>query len=144
MNKPQFPYLGNQVIISSGRVTHHSYDDFIFLFGKKGVSISSPATFTVDANERTIIASPKIELGYQAQTVGEPVLLGKSTVFQLGRLIESLIKVSDALNQLALGEEDAASAISKIVKTTEVLSDTAKSVQGRLETDCLSNNTYTK
>jgi hypothetical protein len=67
MFTPTFPYLGNQVIISSGRVVNHSYDDFIFLFGKKGVSISSPATFTVDANEKTILASPKIELGYQAE-----------------------------------------------------------------------------
>ena len=144
MNKPTFPYLGNQVIISSGRVTHHSYDDFIFLFGKKGVAISSPATFTVDANERTVIASPKIELGYQAQTAGEPVLLGKSTVFQLGRLIDSLQQMSNALNKIAVGEEDTASAIAEIVKTTKVLSDTAKSVKGRLESDCLSNNTYTK
>ena len=62
MYVPQFPYIGNQVIITSGRVTQHSYDDFIFLFGKKGVAISSPATFTVDANERTIVASPKIEV----------------------------------------------------------------------------------
>ena len=36
MYKPEFPYKGNQVIISSGRVTNHSYDDFIFMFGKKG------------------------------------------------------------------------------------------------------------
>ena len=144
MYTPQFPYKGNQVIITSGRVTHHSYDDFIFLFGKKGVSVSSPATFTVDANERTIIASPKIELGYQAQFQGEPVLLGKTTAFQLGRLIDSIQQMSDALNKLALGEEDAASAIAMIVKTTKVLSDTAKNVKGRLQTNCLSNNTYTR
>ena len=31
MYKPEFPYKGNQVIISSGRVTNHSYDDFIFI-----------------------------------------------------------------------------------------------------------------
>ena len=40
MYVPQFPYTGNQAIITSGRVTHHSYDDFIFLFGKKGVAIN--------------------------------------------------------------------------------------------------------
>ena len=144
MYTPQFPYLGNQVIISSGRVTHHSYDDFIFLFGKKGVAISSPATFTVDANERTVLASPKIELGYQAQIQGEPVLLGNTTAFQLGRLIDAIQQMSDALNQLAVGDEDTANAIAGIVKTTKVLSDTAKSVKGRLGTDCLSNNTYTR
>jgi hypothetical protein len=142
MYTPQFPYLGNQVIITSGRVTHHSYDDFIFLFGKKGVSISSPATFTVDANERTIIASPKIELGYQAQSKGEPVLLGSTTVKQLGDLLIALQSMSDAINKLAVGSTDPA--IVAIKTTSGVLSDTAKTVNRNLNSICLSKNTYTK
>jgi len=142
MYTPQFPYLGNQVIITSGRVTHHSYDDFIFLFGKKGVSISSPATFTVDANERTIIASPKIELGYQAESKGEPVLLGSATVKQLGDLLIALQSMSDAINKLAVGSTDPA--IVAIKTTSGVLSDTAKTVNRNLNSICLSKNTYTK
>ena len=138
---PQFPYLGNQVILSSGRVVHHSYDDFIFLFGKKGVAVSSPATFTVDANERTILASPKIELGYQAETNGEPVLLGRSTIVQLGFLLDSIKSVSDALNKLTA--ETPETAIPGIVQTTTVLSEIAKSVKAQLVT-CLSTNTFTK
>ena len=141
MYTPQFPYTGNQVIITSGRVTHHSYDDFIFMFGKKGVAISSPATFTVDANEKTIIASPKIELGYNAK---EPVLLGRTTAVQLARLFDQLKEVSDALNKIAVGEEDTASAIAQIVKSTKVLSDTITNVNRRLQSECLSKNTYTK
>lgn len=141
MYTPQFPYTGNQVIITSGRVTHHSYDDFIFMFGKKGVAISSPATFTVDANEKTIIASPKIELGYNAK---EPVLLGRTTAVQLTRLFDQLKEVSDALNKIAVGEEDTASAIAQIVKSTKVLSDTITNVNRRLQSECLSKNTYTK
>lgn len=138
---PQFPYLGNQVIISSGRVVHHSYDDFIFLFGKKGVAVSSPATFTVDANERTILASPKIELGYQAETTGEPILLGRSTVVQLGLLIDSIKNLSNALNKLTA--ETPETAIPGIVQTTTVLSETAIAVKAQL-TACLSSNTFTK
>jgi hypothetical protein len=141
MYTPKFPYTGNQVIITSGRVTHHSYDDFIFLFGKKGVAISSPSTFTVDANEKTIIASPKIELGFNAI---EPVLLGRTTAVQLVRLFEQLKQVSDSLNKLAVGEEDTAGAIAQIVSSTKVLSDTIKNVNGRLQSECLSNNTYTR
>ena len=130
------------MIITSGRVTHHSYDDFIFLFGKKGVSISSPATFTVDANERTIIASPKIELGYQAESKGEPVLLGSATVKQLGDLLIALQSMSDAINKLAVGSTDPA--IVAIKTTSGVLSDTAKTVNRNLNSICLSKNTYTK
>ena len=142
MYTPQFPYLGNQVIITSGRVTHHSYDDFIFLFGKKGVSISSPATFTVDANERTIIASPKIELGYQAEIVGEPIMLGKTTAQQLGRLLDAIEALSNALNGLKIGQVD--TAIPVIVQTSKVLSSTAKSVKAQLNSKCLSKTTYSK
>lgn len=140
---PQFPYTGNQVIITSGRVINHSYDDFIFLFGKKGVAISSPASFTVDANERTIIASPKIELGYQAQATGEPVLLGRSTVVQLSLLIDSIKSLSDALNKLTA--ETPETAIPGIVQTTTVLSEIATSVKAQLfSPTCLSTNTFTK
>jgi hypothetical protein len=142
MYTPQFPYLGNQVIITSGRVTHHSYDDFIFLFGKKGVSISSPATFTVDANERTIIASPKIELGYQAQSKGEPILLGKTTATQLGFLLDAIQNLSNALVKLSAEEPEIAVPI--IIQTAKVLSSTAKTVKAQLSTKCLSQNTYTK
>ena len=142
MYTPQFPYLGNQAIITSGRVTIHSYDDFIFLFGKKGVSISSPVTFTVDANERTIIASPKIELGCQAEIKGEPVLLGKTTVSQLGYLLDSIQNLSDALAKLSAEEPEIS--IPLIIQAATVLKDTAGTVKAQLNTKCLSKNTYTK
>ena len=142
MYVPQFPYIGNQVIITSGRVTHHSYDDFIFLFGKKGVAISSPATFTVDANERTIVASPKIELGYQAEAKGEPVLLGKSTAIQLGFLLDAIQNLSDALGKMSAEQLEVA--IPGILQTSKVLSGTAKTVKEQLNSACLSKNTYTK
>jgi hypothetical protein len=142
MYTPQFPYLGNQAITTSGRVVIHSYDDFIFLFGKKGVAISSPATFTVDANERTIIASPKIELGYQAQAQGEPLLLGRTTVQQLGYLLDAVKNLSDAL--ALLNSEEPETSVPIIIQTATVLSDTAKTVKAQLNNKCLSQNTYTK
>jgi hypothetical protein len=142
MYTPQFPYLGNQAITTSGRVVIHSYDDFIFLFGKKGVAISSPATFTVDANERTIISSPKIELGYQAEAEGEPLLLGDTTTKQLGYLLDAVQNLSNALAQL--NSEELETSVPIIIQTATVLSDTAKNVKAQLNTKCLSKNTYTK
>lgn len=142
MYTPQFPYTSNQAIITSGRVTMHSYDDFVFVFGKKGVAVSSPYTFTVDANERVIIASPKIELGFQAERTGEPVLLGKSTATQLGRLLDAIQNLSNALNKLEIGQMD--TAIPLIKSTSNILSATAKNVKAQLQAKCLSQNTYTK
>jgi hypothetical protein len=142
MYQPQFPYLGNQVIITSGRVTHHSYDDFIFLFGKKGVAISSPATFTVDANEKTTIASPKIELGFSALRVGEPVLLGTTTAIQLGFLIDALVNLGAALQEMSA--EELETAIPKIVNTSKVLQGIGNRVKAQLNSTCLSKNTFTR
>lgn len=142
MYQPQFPYLGNQVIISSGRVVHHSYDDFIFLFGKKGVSISSPATFTVDANEKTTIASPQIELGFNALRIGEPVLLGTSTTIQLGFLIDALVNLGAALQEMSA--EELETAIPRIVNTSKVLQGIGSRVKAQLTATCLSKNTFTR
>lgn len=141
MFKPDFPYLGDQAIITSGRVVIHSKDDFVFLFGKKGVAVSSPTSFTVDANERTILASPKIELGYQAEVNGSPVLLGNKTVEQLGFLLDAIKNLSDALNKLSAGSLEVA--IPGILQTTTVLSDQATSIKAQLRTNCLSQTTYT-
>ena len=142
MYKPTFPYQGNQVIITSGRVVQHSYDDFIFLFGKKGVSISSPATFTVDANERTIIASPKVELGYEAEKGGESVLLGKSTVKQLSDLLDGIKALCDALASMKATELE--KAVPGIVQTSTILSGQATTIKNQLNNNCLSKTTYTK
>jgi hypothetical protein len=139
---PQFPYVGNQAIITSGRVTIHSYDDFIFLFGKKGVAISSPNTFTVDANERTIITSRTIELGYRAETFGEPILLGQSTITQLGFLFKAIENLANALKEL--DSESLESSFPLIVQTAVVLEDTAKTVSSKISTKCLSKTTFSR
>ena len=142
MFKPEFPYKGNQVIISSGRVTHHSKDDFIFLFGKKGVSISSPATFTIDTNEKTVIASPLIELGLRAKIEGDPVMLGDKTAAQLGQLIDTLVSLANGLS--ALNESNLAGAIPQIVASAKILSSVAPIIKAQLQTTCQSKITFTK
>jgi hypothetical protein len=142
MYKPEFPYKGNQVIISSGRVTNHSYDDFIFMFGKKGVSISSPATFTVDATESTSISSGFIELGLRAKLEGEPILLGRKTAFQLGQLLDSLQDLGKSLSNI--NESGLAKALPEIIKSAKILADTAPVIKKQLQGPCLSKTTYTK
>lgn len=141
MYTPEFPYLGNQAIVSSGRVVVHSYDDFVFQFGKKGVAISTPATVTMDVGERAIIAAPKIELGYNAELNGQPILLGNSTVTQLGILCDQLIELGDALSKLT--EKEPEKAIPLIVKAAQTTRDLSKQVKTQLEVNCLSKATYT-
>lgn len=141
MYKPEFPYLGNQAIISSGRVVAHSKDDFIFLFGKKGIGLSTPATVNLDVNERVIIASPKIELGYQAETRGDAALLGDKTVKQLSDLCDAIKALSEALARLDPVKLPAV--IPAIVQTSTVLASQAATIKSQLNTNCLSKTTYT-
>jgi len=63
MIKPEFPFRGNQLILSSDRIMLHTKSDAIFLFGSAAVSLSSLQTINLDAKEKVLIDSPKIELG---------------------------------------------------------------------------------
>lgn len=142
MFTPQFPYKGDQVIISSGRVTAHSKDDFIMLFGKKGVALSTPYSVNIDASERVLISSGRIELGYRASFEGSPVLLGVPTAFQLGQLLDALQELGDALSNMS--ESNLAGAIPQIQAAAATLSNLSPVIKTQLNTTCLSDVTYTR
>jgi len=132
--KPEFPYKGNQVIISSDRVLLHSKNDSIFLFGKTAVSISTPGTFNIDANQNVIISAPTIQLGLNAQTTGEPVVKAKALITQLEILLDSLQDLSDALAGLKSERSGLAAVVVKIVKAAEVLTPKITQIKGQLKT----------
>ena len=67
MYRPVFPYKGNQLILTSDRVTLHAKNDAIFLFGKQAVGLSSPNTINLDAGTKIILAGPVVELGNKAK-----------------------------------------------------------------------------
>jgi hypothetical protein len=85
--KPEFPYLGEQIIINSGRVILNSKDDSVFLFGKKAIGFSSSGPINFDSDEKIIINSPEIYLGLDAK---EPLIKGQQLVNLLNRLLNSL------------------------------------------------------
>lgn len=140
MYKPVFPYLGNQAIMSSGRVTIHSSDDFIFNFGKKGIALSTPSTVTMDVGEKVIVASPRIELGYN-ETSLEPLLLGDTTVRQLGLLLDSISSLADALSKMSSTQLEVS--IPLIITASTTLKEQARSVKAQLEVNCKSKTSFT-
>mgnify|MGYP003656166780 CR=1 FL=1 len=138
MTTLNFPYLGNQVIISSGRVMIESKDDVILLFSKKGVGVSTNGTFNVDAPEKTTLNSKVIELGLRAVADGERVLKGQTTLQQLDLLLDGIVLLSDALSSNTVAR------LSAVATIAGGLSITAKSVKSQLNTKALSDVTYTK
>ena len=101
MYTPTFPYKENQIILSSDRVLLHSKTDSIFLFGNSAIGLSSTKTINLDAIDKVLIDSPKIELGREAETLGEPIVLGDSLVRELKQLLESLIEAGCLLHTVS-------------------------------------------
>jgi hypothetical protein len=141
---PEFPYKGNQIILTSDRVTLHSKKDGVFLFGKATVGLSSVGTINLDSKEKVLIDAPKIELGNRAEEFGEPVPLGNSLQSVLSDMNDVLNLLSNALSK-ANGTDDTSTALSlatiQVAGSTSLI--TIRNIQSRLQ-NILSQTTYTK
>lgn len=143
MFKPEFPYKGNQVIITSDRVMLHSKNDAIFIFGKQAVSLSSPQTINLDATQRVLIDSPKIELGRKAEVDGEPVVLGNKLNDQLLDLTIAIQTAAIMLKQAST--TDLGTAMQSIRNAADILYGAAQNSRAYIENKViLSQNTFTK
>ena len=134
--KPEFPYRGKQIIIDSDRVLLNAKDDSVFIVGDKAVGISSGGTFNIDSDDKTIINSPQIDLGLNAEEaaikgdtlvkVFNEYLLGinllvvpqlKSATDAEGAVIAGVQRAGEALEALtSMLNEDIKASLSDIVK----------------------------
>jgi hypothetical protein len=119
MLKPEFPYKGNQIILSSDRVVLHSKNDAVFLFGKAAVGLSSTKTINLDANEEVYVSSPKIYLGNIPNfTEGfQPAVKGNDLSQEL---YEVFVKMVGLLDQLSTINETNFSAFATAVRYPSV------------------------
>ena len=89
--KPEFPYLGDHIIINSGRVTLNSKDDSIFLFAKKAIGFSSAGVINFDCDDTLTINAPLIHLGLETDIEKlQPAIKGNDLVYLLDSLLSSL------------------------------------------------------
>jgi hypothetical protein len=142
--KPDFPYKGEQIILSSDRVLLHSKNDSIFLFGKQAVSLSSTKTINLDATDKVLINTKIIQLGSEAETLGEPVVLGRTLNTQLTLLLFILETVGNKLSNAS--ESDLAGTMTLITGAGTALAGEAARLRGLLvgESQILSKTTYTR
>jgi hypothetical protein len=97
--KPEFPYLGDHLILNSGRVTINSKDDSIMLFAKESISFSSAGTIHFNSDEELIINSPIIYLGLETDVdKPEPAIKGEKLFEALSFLAETLINLGEGLS----------------------------------------------
>ena len=138
MIKPEFPYKESQILLSSDRVLLYAKKEAVLLLGKQTVGLSTPGTINLDANEKVLIFSPKIELGSKAT---EPVILGNSMVKDLKEILSSLKDFSDALAKI--NETNFAATVPIIRNSAQLLSSR---LNGKLDSidNNLSKVTYTE
>ena len=88
---PDFPYLGDHIIINSGRVTLNSKDDSVFLFAKKAIGFSSAGVINFDCDDTLTINSPLIHLGLETDIEKlQPAIKGNNLISLLEQLLSSL------------------------------------------------------
>jgi hypothetical protein len=117
MIKPEFPYKGNQVIVTSERLVFHSRKDGIYLFGKATIGLSSVGTINMDSNEGIKINAPYIELGLNAQTLGESAVLGDTLTSILSNLNSALSLVANGLSKVDGSSEESVATSMSILST---------------------------
>ena len=89
--KPEFPYLGDHIIINSGIVTLNSKDDSIFLFAKKAIGFSSAGVINFDCDDTLTINAPLIHLGLETDIEKlQPAIKGNDLIYLLNSLLSSL------------------------------------------------------
>lgn len=134
--KPEFPYLGEQIIINSGRVILNSKDDSVFLFGKKAIGFSSAGTINFDSDDKIIMNGPKIYLGLGAE---EPLVKGTQLTIMLKDILESLRVLSA---QLSDTKDSNGVSITNIITASDSLAKNISRIENRLK-DITSNQNYT-
>jgi len=134
---PNFPYTGNEAIITSDRVTLLADKDAVFVFGNQAVSLSSQNTVNLDASNKVIISSPVINLGDKnADTLGESAVLGDTLVSLLTQVIST---IQDFLDAAANVEYSDLSTLSDMAISADnasmILDDLSNSIQNSITSD---------
>ena len=143
IDKLEFPFTGPQVILSSDRILLHSKKDAIILAGKRAVSLCSTETINLDAKEKIILDSDVIELGHEAQALGESLVLGNSLVLQLTLFSAALQEIGRNLGRVGENKENIARSITVIKNQGLELQAAATQLEISLQT-VLSQNTFTR
>jgi len=142
MLSPKFPFDGNQIILTSERVTLHSKTDGIFLFGKGIVALSSTQTINLDAIEKILFDSPKIELGHKAELLGQPIIKGRIFIDNIILLLESLQEAGSLLS--SVNESNTASSLMNVSSAGNIIYSQVSRIMEILENEESPQNPLSK
>lgn len=153
MGSPEFPYSGNQLILSSDRVHLHAKNEYVVILGREGVVVSTPKEVHINSNRGVLVDAPIIELGHEAQELGEKVMLGETFVHHLTIFIKSTKSIGSLLE--TVGATNIADMASKLVdagsqlriassRLENIIAMSVEEDTNRVNSRVLSKTTYTK
>ena len=123
--KPEFPYLEDQIIFNSNRITLNSKKDSIFLFSNKIINLSSNNGIHINTDEDIHINGNKIFLGLKAN---EPLVKGnklmnlfKQQFNDLENIGKQLSEAVDSNNNPIPAVNTAGSSLVKSVRKLNIL-----------------------
>ena len=125
---PQFPYLGDQVTVGSGRLIFHAKDDSAFIFASKAISLATSGSVHVNAPEGVFVNGKTIELGLNAQ---ERVIRGDMDVNNRRVLYTQLAQFVNAVG--GMSETELGLSVVEINKVATVLSKTIQEQRDALD-----------
>ena len=92
-------YVGNQVILNSGRILFNTTQDHILLSSAKSINLNTVESVNIDAATQTVIQTPELYLG--GVNTAQPVVLGDDLVGLLTDILSDLDTLTNSLvNQL--------------------------------------------
>ena len=92
-------FSGKQIILNSDNVVLNSRDGTLVGMAKNGIGLSTGGDITLDAIGTTTIASPVINLGFEAE---EPVVLGNQLEEVLTGILDEIGKIIDAITAMSV------------------------------------------
>ena len=142
-NTPTSPneYIGEQVILNSGRLLLNSKSDSILLSSSQTINLNSIKSVNVDTSTFSVKAD-KVTLGDKDNN--EPILLGNKTVELLNTLLDKLITLSGPSALQLPYQSPAGPALNMgVVTSATQLNLTATTLKNQLET-LKSKTSFTK
>ena len=88
-------YTGAQVIIAGDRLIFNARENEIFMFAGGGISLASHAGVTIDSSNQINMAGAIINIGNNAESNGEPVVMGE----ELRKCIAEICDIVDSALQ---------------------------------------------
>tara|TARA_X000001388_G_C2197343_1_gene109855 strand:- start:136 stop:831 length:696 start_codon:yes stop_codon:yes gene_type:complete len=136
---PEFPYLGKQIILNSGRLHLNANTDFILINSAKSVSIAAPGSVNVDTEGAFIVNANVIKLGIGEES-DHPLVYGDVLIEIFNELAASLQKVQEAL---ALAQDSSSAPIDGCKVASTHLKSLVKILDSTIET-LTSKQNFTK